>query len=297
METTERERKIYRVTLMGSIVNVVLLVFKFLAGIIGGSAAMIADAIHSLSDFLTDIVVVAFVRISSKPEDQDHDYGHGKYETLATSIIGLALLCVGFYILYNGCHKVWDFFNGAQLEQPGMVALVAALVSILLKEWTFRFTSKVGKEVVSQAVIANAWHHRSDALSSIGTAIGVGGAIILGSKWAVLDPIAAVVVSFFIIRTALGLIRTSSGDLLEKSLPADIEKEIVNIVESEPEVSDVHKLCTRRIGSNIAIEMHLRMPGKTTLKVSHEHASNIERMLREHFGENTHISLHVEPEK
>lgn len=297
METTERERKIYRVTLMGSIVNVVLLVFKFLAGIIGGSAAMIADAIHSLSDFLTDIVVVAFVRISSKPEDQDHDYGHGKYETLATSIIGLALLCVGFYILYNGCHKVWDFLNGAQLEQPGMVALVAALVSILLKEWTFRFTSKVGKEVVSQAVIANAWHHRSDALSSIGTAIGVGGAIILGSKWAVLDPIAAVVVSFFIIRTALGLIRTSSGDLLEKSLPADIEKEIVNIVESEPGVSDVHKLCTRRIGSNIAIEMHLRMPGETTLKVSHEHASNIERMLREHFGENTHISLHVEPEK
>lgn len=297
MKTTEREKKIYRVTLMGSVVNVVLLVFKFVAGILGGSAAMIADAVHSLSDFLTDIVVIAFVRISSKPEDQDHDYGHGKYETLATSIIGLALLCVGFYILYNGCHKVWDFANGMQLEQPGMVALVAALASIMLKEWTFRFTAKVGKEVKSQAVIANAWHHRSDALSSIGTAIGVGGAILLGSKWAVLDPIAAVVVSFFIIRTALGLIRTSSGDLLEKSLPADMEKEIVNIAESEPEVSDVHNLCTRRIGSNIAIEMHLRMPSNTTLKVSHEHATNIEHMLRKHFGEHTHISLHVEPEK
>lgn len=297
METTERERKIYRVTLTGSLVNVVLLVFKFVAGILGGSAAMIADAVHSLSDFLTDIVVIAFVRISSKPEDQDHDYGHGKYETLATSIIGLALLCVGFYILYNGCHKVWDFFNGMQLEQPGMVALVAALVSIMLKEWTFRFTTKVGKEVKSQAVIANAWHHRSDALSSIGTAIGVGGAIVLGSKWAVLDPVAAVVVSFFIIRTAIGLIRTSSGDLLEKSLPADIEKEIVDIAQSEPEVSDVHKLCTRHIGSNIAIEMHLRMPGDTTLRVSHAHATNIERMLRKHFGEHTHISIHVEPEK
>lgn len=297
METTERERKIYRVTLTGSLVNVVLLVFKFVAGILGGSAAMIADAVHSLSDFLTDIVVIAFVRISSKPEDQDHDYGHGKYETLATSIIGLALLCVGFYILYNGCHKVWDFFNGMQLEQPGMVALVAALVSIMLKEWTFRFTTKVGKEVKSQAVIANAWHHRSDALSSIGTAIGVGGAIVLGSKWAALDPVAAVVVSFFIIRTAIGLIRTSSGDLLEKSLPADIEKEIVDIAQSEPEVSDVHKLCTRHIGSNIAIEMHLRMPGDTTLRVSHAHATNIERMLRKHFGENTHISIHVEPEK
>ena len=227
METTVRERQIYRVTLMGSIVNVLLLVFKFVAGIIGGSAAMIADAVHSLSDFLTDIVVVAFVRISSKPEDDDHDYGHGKYETLATSIIGLALLCVGFYILYNGCHKIWDFINGVQFEQPGMIALVAALVSIALKEWTFRFTAKVGKQVNSQAVIANAWHHRSDALSSIGTAIGTGGAILLGGNWTILDPVAAVVVSFFIVRTALSLVRTASGDLLEKSLPADIEKKIV----------------------------------------------------------------------
>ena len=297
MKTTEREKKIYRVTLMGSVVNVVLLVFKFVAGILGGSAAMIADAVHSLSDFLTDIVVIAFVRISSKPEDQDHDYGHGKYETLATSIIGLALLCVGFYILYNGCHKVWDFANGMQLEQPGMVALVAALVSIMLKEWTFRFTAKVGKEVKSQAVIANAWHHRSDALSSIGTAIGVGGAILLGSKWAVLDPIAAVVVSFFIIRTALGLIRTSSGDLLEKSLPAEIERKIIEIAESEPEVSDVHNLCTRHIGSNIAMEMHIRMPGEMSLSECHRHATEVERKLRKHFGEHTHINLHVEPKK
>lgn len=297
MQTTERERKIYRVTLMGSIANVVLLVMKFAAGILGGSAAMIADAVHSLSDFLTDVVVIAFVRISSKPEDEDHDYGHGKYETLATSIIGLALLCVGFYIFYNGGSQICQVIGGKEISQPGAIALVAAIVSIIIKEWTYRFTVKAGKEVNSQAVIANAWHHRSDALSSIGTAVGIGGAILLGSKWAVLDPIAAMVVSAFIIKTALSLVRNASGELLEKSLPPEVEKEIVDIVESEPGVSDIHHLCTRHIGSNIAIEMHLRMPGDMTLSQSHDHASCIERKLRQHFGMHTHISLHVEPLK
>lgn len=297
METKKREKKIYRVTLMGSVVNVILLVFKFIAGILGGSAAMIADAVHSLSDFLTDIVVIAFVRISSKPEDEDHDYGHGKYETLATSIIGLALLMVGLYIFYNGARQIWDVMHGAEIEQPGLVALIAAIVSILLKEWTYRFTVSVGKKVESQAVIANAWHHRSDALSSIGTAIGIGGAILLGKGWAVLDPVAALVVSVFIVKTALGLLSTSSGELLEKSLPKEVEKKIVDIVESEPEVSEVHHLCTRRIGSNIAIEMHIRMPGEISLKDSHTRASDIERKLRQHFGEHTHINLHVEPLK
>lgn len=297
METKEREKKIYRVTLMGSVVNVILLVFKFIAGILGGSAAMIADAVHSLSDFLTDIIVIAFVRISSKPEDEDHDYGHGKYETLATSIIGLALLMMGLYIFYNGARQIWDVMHGAEIEQPGLVALIAAIVSILLKEWTYRFTVSVGKKVESQAVIANAWHHRSDALSSIGTAIGIGGAILLGKGWAVLDPVAALVVSVFIVKTALGLLSTSSGELLEKSLPKEVEKKIVDIVESEPEVSEVHHLCTRRIGSNIAIEMHIRMPGEISLKDSHTRASDIERKLRQHFGEHTHINLHVEPLK
>lgn len=292
-----RERKIYFATLTGSIVNVVLLIFKFTAGVIGGSAAMIADAVHSLSDFLTDVVVIVFVKISSKPEDEDHDYGHGKYETLATSIIGLVLLFVGLYIFYNGCGKIWDVCNGAVIKQPGILALIAAVLSIVLKEWTYRFTAKTGKEVNSQALIANAWHHRSDALSSIGTAIGIGGAILLGKNWAVLDPIAAVIVSVFIVKTALSLLSSSSSELLEKSLPAETEREIVNIVESEPEVSQVHHLCTRRIGSNIAIEMHLRMPGEITLTESHNRANRIERKLRQHFGEHTHIILHVEPLK
>lgn len=297
METKDREHRIYFVTLMGSVVNIVLLVFKFMAGILGGSAAMIADAVHSLSDFMTDIVVLLFVKISSKPEDKDHDYGHGKYETLATSLIGVALLCVGLYIFYSGAYRTWAAFKGAPIEQPGIVALWAALFSIVMKEWTYRFTVKVGKEVESQAVVANAWHHRSDALSSIGTAVGIGGAIFLGEDWAVLDPIAAVVVSIFIIRTAALLVSGSLDELLEKSLPDDEERQIEQIVHSEPEVSGMHHLCTRRIGNRIAIEMHLRMPGEISLNESHAHATNIERKLRSHFGERTHINIHVEPLK
>ena len=281
----------------GSAVNVVLLVFKFVAGFFGGSAAMIADAVHSLSDFITDVIVLLFVRLSSKPEDSDHDYGHGKYETLATSLIGLALLCVGVMIMYNGVHSIVSAVMGNHLPQPGMIALAAALVSIALKEWAYRFTAKVGRECESQAGVANAWHHRSDALSSIGTAVGIGGAILLGDKWAVLDPIAAVVVSVFIIRTAWQLTKKSAGELLEQSLPAEMEREIETIVAREPMASEVHHLRTRRIGSHIAIEMHLRMPGDISLYESHQHATNIEQELRKRFGASTHIGLHVEPLK
>ena len=297
MKEKDREKSIYRVTLAGSAVNVVLLVFKFVAGFLGGSAAMIADAVHSLSDFITDVIVLLFVRLSAKPEDSDHDYGHGKYETLATSLIGLALMFVGVMIMYNGVCSIASAIMGNPLPQPGMIALAAALVSIALKEWAYRFTAKVGRECESQAVVANAWHHRSDALSSIGTAVGIGGAILLGDKWAVLDPIAAVVVSVFIIRTAWQLTKKSAGELLEQSLPAEMEREIETIVAREPMASEVHHLRTRRIGSHIAIEMHLRMPGDISLYESHQHATNIEQELRKRFGASTHIGLHVEPLK
>ena len=287
METKDREHRIYFVTLMGSVVNIVLLVFKFMAGSLGGSAAMIADAVHSLSDFMTDIVVLLFVKISSKPEDKDHDYGHGKYETLATSMIGVALLCVGLYILYSGAYRTWTAFKGSPIEQPGIVALWAALFSIVMKEWTYRFTAKVGNEVQSQAVVANAWHHRSDALSSIGTAVGIGGAIFLGKEWAVLDPIAAVVVSIFIIRTAAMLVSGALNELLEKSLPDEEERQIEEIVHSEPEGSGMHHLCTRRIGNRIAIEMHMRKPGEIKITESHAPSTNHARKQRKKFGART----------
>ena len=292
-----REQKIYRVTILGGIVNVILLAFKFIAGVLGNSAAMIADAVHSLSDFLTDLVVLVFVRISTKPADEDHDYGHGKYETLATTAIGLALAGVGFMIGYDGIAKILTVIRGGSLQSPGAIALAAALVSIALKEFVYRITHKVAKEVDSSAVEANAWHHRSDALSSVGTAVGIGGAILLGDKWTVLDPVAAVVVSVFIIITAAKLLGESLGELLEKSLPAETEARIREITLAEDEVSDIHNLRTRKLGNKIAIEMHIRFPGESTLEEAHAHSAHIEQRLREEFGQGTYIMLHLEPVK
>ena len=228
MKLTEREKAIYQVTWAGSFVNFLLVIFKFIAGILGHSAAMIADAVHSLSDFATDIVVLIFTRISNKPQDKNHDYGHGKYETLATAIIGIVLFAVGASICWNGLQAIQTVWQGGRLPAPGMLAFAGAIISIVSKELIYRYTIHVGRKINSSAVIANAWHHRSDAFSSIGTAIGIGGAIVLGESWSVLDPMAAVVVSFFIMKVAVQLLKPCVDELTEKSLPTE-----VSVVNSE----------------------------------------------------------------
>lgn len=293
----DRQKETYRVTIAGSIINILLLAFKFAAGILGHSAAMIADAIHSLTDFVTDAIVLVFVRLGSKPTDRDHDYGHGKYETLASAIIGVSLLVVGMMICYSGVTKTYHAMCGEPLQQPGFIALAAAVASVVLKEWAYRFTVRVGRRCHSEAVVANAWHHRSDALSSVGTTVGIGGAIILGEKWAVLDPLTAIVVSFFIMKAAWSVLSKAVDELTDGSLPKETEDEIESIVSEDNDVSVVHNLCTRRIGNRIAIEMHVRMPGETSLYVAHRHATEIEQRLKQRFGADTHISIHLEPVK
>lgn len=294
----DRIKEVYRVTIWGSVINVVLLILKFAAGILGHSAAMIADAIHSLTDFATDAVVLVCVTLGSKPVDKSHDYGHGKFETLATAVIALALLAVGVMICYSGVMKTYGaMVLGETLEQPGMVALIAAVVSIVLKEWAFRFTARVGRRCDSQAVMANAWHHRSDALSSVGTMFGIGGAIFLGPRWAVLDPLAAIVVSVFIVRASLGLIKQAVDELTDASLPEATENEIMEIAGQEEGVQEIHNLRTRRIGNNIAIDMHVRMLGSTTLFDAHQRATNIEHRLKDRFGTGTYVNVHLEPIK
>lgn len=293
----DRQKETYRVTIAGSIINILLLAFKFAAGILGHSAAMIADAIHSLTDFVTDAIVLIFARLGSKPTDHDHDYGHGKYETLASAIIGVSLLVVGMMMCYSGVTKTYHAMCGEPLQQPGFIALAAAVASVVLKEWAYRFTVRVGRRCHSEAVVANAWHHRSDALSSVGTTVGIGGAIILGEKWAVLDPLTAIVVSFFIMKAAWSVLSKAVGELTDGSLPKETEDEIEKIVNEDKDVSVVHNLCTRRIGNRIAIEMHVRMPGETSLYVAHHHATEIEQRLKQRFGADTHISIHLEPVK
>ena len=292
-----RDNEIYKVTLVGSVGNVVLLTFKFIAGTLGHSSAMIADAVHSLSDFITDLIVLVFVKISAKPQDESHDYGHGKFETFASFFVGLALLATASGIIISGVLKFVDWLGGAQLESPGKLALWAALLSILVKEGLFRYTIHYGKSLDSQAVIANAWHHRSDALSSIGAAIGIGGAILLGDRWTVLDPLASIVVGLMLVKVAIDLLKSSIGELTEGSLPAETEHEIEDIIKSFPGVYEPHNLRTRRIGNLIAIESHVRMNGSLSLDEAHERASAIERELKQRFGSATHVTIHMEPTK
>lgn len=292
-----REKEIYKVTLIGSVGNAVLLTFKFIAGTLGHSSAMIADAVHSLSDFLTDVLVLVFVRISSKPQDTSHDYGHGKFETIASFLIALALIAAAIGIILSGSMKLATWLKGGQLEAPGTLALWAALLSIIIKEILYRYTAARGKALESQVMIANAWHHRSDALSSIGAAIGIGGAIILGNRWTVLDPLASIVVGAMLIKVAAELLKTSMGDLTECSLPAETEEEIIRIIQSYPDVQQPHNLRTRRIGNRIAIETHVRMDGNLSLHKAHERATSIEQKLKERFGPQTHVTIHMEPVK
>ncbi len=292
-----REKEIYKVTLVGSAGNVALLTFKFIAGVMGHSSAMIADAIHSLSDFITDVVVLAFVHVSAKPQDESHDYGHGKYETFATFIIGLALIAAATGIIVSGIAKLIDWAGGKQLAAPGWLALAAAVISIIVKEILYRYTVNRGKKLDSQALVANAWHHRSDALSSIGTTVGIGGAILLGHRWTVLDPLASVVVGLMLVKVSVELLRTSMRELTESSLSDEIEKEIEDIICSFPDVSEPHNLRTRRIGNRFAIEAHVRMDGNVSLTAAHNRATAIEQRLRERFGPQTHVTIHMEPVK
>ena len=292
---TPREKEIYKVTIVGTIANIILLGLKFFAGIVSNSAAMIADAVHSLSDFLTDIVVVVFVKISSKKEDKDHNYGHGKFETLSTVIIGLVLLTVGIGIMKNAGHSIYRVIKGEILEAPGWLALIAALVSILVKEALYRYTMVTANKVKSDAVKANAWHHRSDAFSSIGTALGVGGAIILGNKWTILDPIAALIVSFFIIKIAIQLSKSGIDELMEKSLPEAVENEIKEIILSVPGVNNPHHLKTRKIGNVYSIVVHVCIDGNLSLEEAHDLALEVEEKLKEKYGQGTYIAVHMDP--
>lgn len=297
MKKKQQEKQIYRVTLVGSIANFFLLVLKFIAGVVGNSGALIADAVHSLSDFITDIIVILFVRISKKPEDKRHPYGHGKYETLATAIIGILLLCVGIGLFVKSSKTIWDFFHGEVLQSPGYLALIIAIVSIIVKEGLYRYTFNFGERIDSKVVIANAWHHRSDALSSVGTAIGIGGAILLGESWTVLDPIAAVFVSVLIMKVGIELFLPCMYELLEGAASESVETKIKNIVSTCDGVGDLHHLRVRRVGNYYAIEMHVRMDGNISLFESHRKSTEVENKVKKAFGIDTYINIHVEPFK
>ena len=292
----DRTSKVTFVTLVGSVVNIVLTVFKILAGIMGRSTAMIADGIHSLSDLLSDIIVIVFVKISSKGRDKNHDYGHGKFETFATLIISLMLIVVAANLMSGGIGKIKAILGGEQVSSPGMIALWAAVASIVFKEALYHYTIIQGKALNSPMMIANAWHHRSDAMSSIGSLIGIGGAIFLGNKFVILDPVTGCVISIFIFVIAVRMSVPAIKELLDVSLPDEVEDRIEATAKTIPGVIELHELKTRREGPGIIMEGHLVLHSDISLKEAHNISKKVEESLRKEFGPETQISLHLEPE-
>ena len=290
-----RIKKAERVTLVGFVVNMILSVAKIVAGVVGHSSAMLADGIHSLSDFITDLIVIVFIRVSGRQADSTHAYGHGKFETFATLLIAVVLFAVGVGLCIDAVETIAEAYNGNILKQPSMIALWAALTSIATKEILYHYTARSGRRIGSSVVIANAWHHRSDAFSSIGTAVGIGGAIFLGEQWRILDPIASMIVSAFIIKMAIELAKPCIEELLEVSLPEEMRDKIVSIILQHPEVVSYHKLKTRRIGNSVAIDVHIQLDKNLSFEASHEVTRDLESSLKDVFGDNTHVSIHAEP--
>ena len=290
-----REKKAARVTWVGFFTNLLLSTAKIMAGVVGRSSAMIADGIHSLSDFITDFIVIIFIKISSKHEDSDHPYGHGKFETFATMLISFALFIVAIGIFYSGSVKIYEVLNGRVIERPTYLALIMAAVSIVVKEILYRYTIIVGRKIESPAVIANGWHHRSDAFSSIGTLIGISGAMFLGERWRILDPITSVIVGIFIIGVAYKLARPSIQELLEMSLPEEIEHSIEQKIQATPGVITFHHLRTRKNGNTFIIDMHIKVDPHSSIVEAHDIATHVENNLKAAFGKHTQINVHIEP--
>ncbi len=292
-----REQEIRRVTVAGAIVNIFLTIFKIIAGVLGRSAAMVADGIHSLSDLLSDIVVLVFTHISSKGKDKNHSFGHGKFETMATLIVSVILVAVGAKLMADGVASIIDVMNGNSIPLPGSIALWAAIGSIIIKEILYHATIRTARRTNSPVVLANAWHHRSDALSSIGALTGIAGAMILGEKWTILDPIASCCISIAIIVVAVKMSLPSLAELLETSLPEEIEKDIISIANSVHGVENIHELKTRRNGISYIIDAHIVVDPHISVTEAHNIATDVENALKEKYGNETQINIHIEPDQ
>lgn len=291
-----RDQQISRVTWLGMAINAVLTAFKLVAGAVGKSSAMMADGVHSLSDFISDIIILVFLKVSGKGRDKNHDFGHGKFETMATFILSIILIVVAARILSNGVESISAVLRGEEIAIPSMIAFIAAVVSIVAKEFCFRITEHVGKKVNSPAVVANAWHHRSDALSSVGSLVGIGCAIWLGKKWVILDPIAGCVISVVIFVVAVKMALPAMKELLDISLPEETENEIIRLASGVEGVKDVHNLKTRSHGPSVIIDAHVVVDYRMSIVEAHNIATKVEDLLAEHFGRETQISIHIEPD-
>lgn len=283
------------VTWVGFWCNALLGTVKVIAGIIGRSGAVVADGIHSFSDFITDVIVLVMVSIGRKGANKRYEYGHGKYETFGTMLVAWALVIVGAIILYEGVIALVRACEGTLPPRPAAIALAVCVLSIVVKEWLYRYTVKAGRRIDSQAVIANAWHHRSDSFSSIATLVGVSGAMFMGEQWRILDPIAQIIVSVFIITVGIRTSKPAILELLEVSLPHDVQQRIADIISSTDGVESFHHLRTRRNGKADIIDVHIKVNPYIPVIEGHAIATAVEKAIREQIGPDTMVTTHIEP--
>jgi cation diffusion facilitator family transporter len=285
-----REKYVRKVTWIGFLINIALASIKFLAGYFGRSQALIADAIHSVTDTVTDFAVIAGSHFWSRPADESHPYGHRRLETLVTVFIGLMLAAAGLGI-------GWDAVSALRekaASRPGWIAMAAAIVSILTKEALYRWTALAGKKIKSPALAANAWHHRTDAISSIPVVLAVGGALIFPS-WSFLDQVGAVVVSIFILHAATTIIWPGISELIDAGVPEEMKQEITKIACENSGVQDVHKVRTRYISASILVDMHIVVDGSITVREGHGIADEVENKIIDSIPNVLGVVIHVDP--
>lgn len=287
---TEHITQVRRITWISVFINIGLAVIKFVLGIAGASQAVVADAVHSLSDLVTDVIVLVGVKFWIKLPDEGHPYGHRRIETVVTGMIGVALAGVAIGIGYNALTTIYDSHN----QRLGWVAFWGSVISVVVKELLYHWTVHVGKRVKSQAVIANAWHHRSDAFSSIPVAIAVTVAILF-PKWILLDHITAFIVAIFIFSAAWSFIRSAFEEIIDTSASRQYRRKIKNIAVSTNGVESVHAIRTRRIGSGWAVDLHVQVNPAMTVRKGHEISEEVKKNLFEKGQDVVDVVVHLEP--
>lgn len=291
MANQSKEQIAMRVSRVSIAGNVLLSLFKLIAGLLAHSSAMVSDAIHSASDVISTVIVMIGIHLSNQESDSDHQYGHERLECVAAILLSIALGATGLGIGASGLNKILSAAD-APLSAPGRLALIAAVISILTKEWMFQYSSRAAKKIQSSALLADAWHHRSDALSSIGSFVGILGARL---GFPVLDPMASLLICVFIVKAAFDIFRDAIGKMTDRACDEETAREILSVCESQRDVISVDSVKTRLFGDRIYVDVEIEVDGMMTLRQAHAAAQRTHDAIEKQFPSVKHCMVHVNP--
>lgn len=289
----ERSKEINRISIITIVINSILSAFKLVAGILSGSAAIISDSVHSFSDVFSTIIVIIGVNLSKKSPDRDHNFGHEKIESIASLCLAAVLFATAVGIIVSGATNIAEIINGAVVTPPTILAVIAALVSIGTKEWMYHYTKRAAKKTDSTALMADAWHHRSDAFSSIGSLIGAGGAM-LGLY--ILDPIASIVIGALIVKVSFDIAKTAVGQLTDRAADPETYERIKEIIESVDGVAHMDSMQTRLHVNQLCLDVKISIPKDLTIEEGHTISHNVKMAIQKEFTNIKSCIIHVNPD-